>query len=308
MTATPPLLTHITLTGADDATDLAELAHLSARYPLVEWGFLYSPKQQGKGGRYPSTATLLKAFHTLPETVRVALHVCGAGVPHLLANEAEVEQLVGAVARRGGRVQLNFSQSRERIDLEALSAFLDRYPSLKVITQHNDANDLVWKHLGGHANYVALFDASGGRGIECSAWPAPLPGIHCGYAGGLGPDNLATELPRILVAARRQPHWIDMEGKLRTPDDRFDLQRAAACLRNAMVTLYLAWMSWEEMGAAVRFCETCDDSEDYDVPQARMRRLAAQGLVTRGSSGRFVQTPLLLDIREALEARVNAVA
>jgi len=233
---THQLLTHITLTGVDDHTNLAELANLSERFPLVEWGFLYSPKRQGHGGRYPSVATLLNAFRTLPDTVRIALHVCGAGVPNLLANEAEVTGLVEAVAARGGRVQLNFSQSRGGIDLDALSTLLDRYPSLKVITQHNDANEGVWKRLCGHANYVALFDSSGGRGVERSAWPAPLHGIHCGYAGGLGPDNLAMELTRIRAAASGHPHWIDMEGKLRTEDDTFDLQRAEACLLEAMIS------------------------------------------------------------------------
>ncbi len=302
------LLTHITLTGVDDLTNLAELANLSERFPLVEWGFLYSPKRQGKGGRYPSVATLLDAFRELPDTVRVALHVCGAGVPNLLANEAEVTGLVDAVAERGGRVQLNFNQSRDSIDLDALSALLDRYPSLKVITQHNEANEGVWKRLCGHANYVVLFDSSGGRGVERSSWPSPLHGIHCGYAGGLGPDNLAAELTRIRAAAIHQPHWIDMEGKLRTEDDLFDLQRAEVCLREAMTSLWLDWMSPEEVRAAVRFCETCDDDEGYDVPRAMMKRLEALGLVVDKKFGRFEQTSLLLDIREALEAEITAAA
>lgn len=303
---THKLLTHITLTGVDDNTNLAELAHLSERFPLVEWGFLYSPKRQGNGGRYPSVATLYRAFHALPDTVRIALHVCGTGVPNLLAKEAEVTRLVEAVAKRGGRVQLNFNQASNSIDLDLLSNLLDSYPSLKIITQHNDANEGVWKRLCRHANYVVLFDSSGGRGIECSAWPTPLPGIHCGYAGGLGQDNLAMELPRICAAATCQPHWIDMEGKLRTEEDIFDLQRAEACLREAMASLCLDRMSPDEVRAAVRFCETCDDNEGYDVPQSMMKQLEALGLVVDKQFGQFEQTSLLLDIREALEAEIEA--
>lgn len=303
---TDALLTHITLTGVDDHTDLAEVARLSKRFPLVEWGFLYSPKRQGQGGRYPSVDTLRNAFRRLPEAGRVALHICGAGVPSLLANEPNVAGLVDAVAARGGRVQLNFNHSHDRVDLDALSALLDHYPSLKIITQHNDANEGVWKHLGGHANHVVLFDSSGGRGIERSTWPAPLlPGIHCGYAGGLGPDNLATELPRIRATAGDQPYWIDMEGKLRSQDDTFDLQLAEVCLREVMISLCLDWMSPQEVRAAVRFCETCDDDEGYDVPRAMMKRLEAVGLVVDKRFGRFEQTTLLLDIREALEAEVE---
>ena len=109
------LLTHVTLTGMDDHTDLAALAALSARYPLVEWGFLYSPKRQGQGGRYPSVETLRHAFRGLPLNVSVALHVCGAGVPNLLSGEPVITGLVEDVAVRGGRVQLNFSQAHDNL-------------------------------------------------------------------------------------------------------------------------------------------------------------------------------------------------
>lgn len=93
-------LTAITLTGVDDRTDLAVLAALSGRYPMGEWGFLYSPKRQGRGGRYPAVETLLHAFQTLPAAVQIALHVCGAGVPNLLGEEPVVTGLVEAVAAR----------------------------------------------------------------------------------------------------------------------------------------------------------------------------------------------------------------
>lgn len=299
-------MTHITLTGVDDRTNLAALAALSELYPLVEWGFLYSPKRQGLGGRYPSVEMLANAFKTLPANARVALHVCGAGVPNILNGEPVVTALVEAVSSRGGRVQLNFNQTRASFDIDALSALLARFPALKFITQHNDANETVWKRLCGHANYIALFDSSGGNGIERSTWPAPLPGIHCGYAGGLGPDNLSAALVGIRDAAGGHPFWIDMEGKLRTPDDIFDLQRAEECLKAATTSLCLDWMSPEEVRAAVRFCETCDDDEGYDVPRTMMKRLEVLGLVVDKKFGRFEQTDLLLDIRNALEAEVAA--
>jgi len=79
-------------------------------------------------------------------------------------------------------------------------------------------------------NHAILFDASGGHGVSPEYWPAHLPDKSCGYAGGLGPDNLARELPRIQEAAGQGPYWIDMEGKLRNEADRFDLARARLCL------------------------------------------------------------------------------
>ena len=61
-------------------------------------------------------------------------------------------------------------------------------------------------------------------------------------------------------------------------------------------------MSDDEKSAALRFCETCDDSEGYDVPRPMMMRLAAHGLVIDRLFGRFEQTDMLLDIRDDLEA------
>lgn len=225
-------LTHITLTGVDEATDLAKLAELSTRFPLVEWGFLYSPTRQGKGGRYPSVATLQHAFSTLPSIVRVALHICGAGVPNLLAQDPEVKSLVDAIAARHGRVQLNFNQRRAKLDFNALRTLFAQYPTITFITQHNSANETVWSALQSALNHAVLFDSSGGRGLECTEWSRPLSAtVRCGYSGGLGPDNLTTELPRIQEAAGPQPYWTDKEGKLRTTDDVFDLQSAENCLK-----------------------------------------------------------------------------
>ncbi|OJW46203.1 MAG: hypothetical protein BGO63_03795 [Candidatus Accumulibacter sp. 66-26] len=80
----------------------------------------------------------------------------------------------------------------------------------------------------------------------------------------------------------------------------------AADLNAEHQTEVLAQMSEEEKRAALRFCETCDDDEGYDVPRLMMKRLEALGLVGDKKFGRFEQTDLLLDIRETLEATVAA--
>ena len=67
-------------------------------------------------------------------------------------------------------------------------------------------------------------------------------------------------------------------------------------------TNLLQAMSDEEKAAALRFCETCDDDEGYDVPRPMMKRLETRGLVIDKLFGRFEQTDLLLDVRDDLEA------
>jgi hypothetical protein len=57
-----------------------------------------------------------------------------------------------------------------------------------------------------------------------------------------------------------------------------------------------------ERQAALRFCETCEDGEGYDVPAPMMRRLAALGYVQHRGGGWYEGTPML-DQLQALEAQ-----
>lgn len=234
-TARTTALIACTLTGVDETTSLATLASLSAEFPFVEWGFLYSQSQQGTPGRYPSVAFIRNALSTLPTHVRVALHVCGRAVQDLLAGQSDdAEELVALTEARGGRIQLNFNLTAGTVSVDSLRSFIDRRPALKLITQHHAANAAVVATLQPCANHAVLFDTSGGRGMLPTGWSVPLAGVSCGYAGGLGPDTLAEQLELIAIAAGDVPFWIDMEGQLRTPAagnvDRFDLDKARRCL------------------------------------------------------------------------------
>ena len=58
-----------------------------------------------------------------------------------------------------------------------------------------------------------------------------LDSVPMGYAGGLGPDTLAEQLPKIAEATGDRTIWIDMESKVRSEDDQqFDLDKVRACL------------------------------------------------------------------------------
>ena len=80
----------------------------------------------------------------------------------------------------------------------------------------------------GVTNIVALFDSSGGRGLP-GKWRAPIE-IPCGYAGGLGPDNIEKELISISKVAGDEFIWIDMESKIRYFDEyNIDYMDLNAC-------------------------------------------------------------------------------
>ena len=63
----------------------------------------------------------------------------------------------------------------------------------------------------------ALFDESGGEGIIPTEIKPPLLDIYCGYAGGIGPDNVVDRVKSIL-AVTEADFWIDMEGRVRIND------------------------------------------------------------------------------------------
>lgn len=226
-------LTHCTLTGVDAKTDLQSLCDLSREFPVVEWGFLYSPKRQGQLGRYPSVDFLSDAFNDLPAQVRVALHVCGSGVSNLLDGEPVVTELAKFLGSRNGRIQLNFNARAvgDTFALHQVRNCIERFSTIEFITQYNEANTHVWESLKGCKNHSVLFDASGGRGIKASRWETPLLNLRCGYAGGLGPENVALEARKIGALVDNAPFWIDMEGKLRDRDDWFDLKACQSVLK-----------------------------------------------------------------------------
>jgi phosphoribosylanthranilate isomerase len=65
-----------------------------------------------------------------------------------------------------------------------------------------------------------------------------VEGVHCGYAGGIGPENVIEILKKIGDVAGETPFWIDMESRVRDDQDRFDITKAESVLDQ--VHTYLA--------------------------------------------------------------------
>lgn len=202
----------LTLTGADEQTDLDPLRH----YQGVEIGLLYSANPEGP--RYPRLEWLYEAARYLPH---VALHVCGRQGRENLASGL-LDPLVELVER----IQLNGAVSTQQ-----LSVVCRRYPEHTVITQAHLGNTelLAFEPSSAH-NHAVLLDSSGGRGRLPTAWYRPLTDKPVGFAGGLSWENLPRELPRIMHVVREAlgleaTYWIDMESSLRT-EDRFDVNIA----------------------------------------------------------------------------------
>ena len=230
-------ISYCTFTGVDEKTDLKELVRLSKAFPFVEWGLLYSPKRAGTGGRYMSYDSIKNILETMPSNVNLSVHFCGDSVANLLNTEDLEYQLFLLIEKRRGRVQLNFNLSKDKaVNVKLLTTFTAIHKDVEIITQGNENNAHLLDEMPHLDNHAILFDSSGGCGIVCTEWHRPIPNKHCGYAGGIGEENIDNVLNSIekvvTIDGNQVKFWIDMEGSLRevnqNGEDLFNLERCEA--------------------------------------------------------------------------------
>lgn len=200
-----------TLTGVDEKTSFDWVVETAGAYPFAEFGILFSLTPDDKDARYADQAFINRfADDAQRYAVNTALHICGSAVNRFVGGDHDVKGL----ASRFGRVQINFSAARVPFGINALFSAIEAF-SRPVITQHHGGNIQVTSDACA-PNHHVLFDASGGRGVHSTEFPARIPGKFYGYAGGFGPETIDEDIARAAAAAGNEPFWIDMESKIRT--------------------------------------------------------------------------------------------
>lgn len=234
-------LTRVTITGADDHTNPRDLCRLWERFPFVEFGILVG---SSAGERFPTQSwirELIDARRLLAPIMDLSLHVCGLHLKQI-ARGLSVSLLTHYPRefREFGRVQLNWHGEKQDdiVGERVLTAFQSLWVSgcdKSLIFQLDAVNDDLIFPAATEFNCEGLFDRSHGAGLAPDAWPVVREDFDCGWAGGLGPDNLSGEILRIIEAADpERPFWIDMETKVRSDDGlRLDLDKVRRCLEIA---------------------------------------------------------------------------
>lgn len=230
----------LTMTGIDAKTDpkwiLSMLRKfiLKSGYSGLEFAILRSPKVD-QSPRYPNRDVIRKLMGAA-ETGDFAFHLCGryARMVHSL-EWAELCDIVDF--RTVGRVQVNSEECDEKamLTLWRFSVHIGK----PVVMQWRGE---VFPAIPG---IHLLQDRSGGQGIEEKNWASPdlicsKAKTFIGYAGGLGPDNIATSLKSIVLAAKGRRFWIDCESKLRTGDwfDQGKAERMAAAMQETLPDMF----------------------------------------------------------------------
>lgn len=232
-------LTKMTITGADDLTSVDDLIEISAAFPFVEWGILIGTHHGTE--RFPSRdwiIQLVEASMHEAEPLNLSLHVCGQHLRDIANGSSQLDDFLSPQLFHFRRVQLNWHGERQQPNCSEniLKAFceLDTFgwdPTL--IFQLDGVNDLLFDAPSRRFACCGLFDRSHGAGVLPGEWPQCSTDIPCGWAGGLGPDNLAEEIPRITEKSwAALDFWIDMETHVRT-GDHLDLDKVRQCLEIA---------------------------------------------------------------------------
>lgn len=239
----------VTITGADDTTDPIHLVELSKFYPFVEWGILFSPSKQGQL-RYPHP-NWIDGFTTwvyeeaLP--VQLSAHLCGQWTRDVLNNEFSWVKRFPTISAPFKRAQLNMTDDAfGALNLKNLHETLRNCKNLQevilqtkrkferseeVVAINNTWIDGSWSSTD--LKFSMLYDVSGGKGKSPKSWAANIPEMNCGYAGGLGPENLEEKLNEIATFVGTGPVWIDMESRVRDEDDVFSIEKVRKVLEIA---------------------------------------------------------------------------
>lgn len=224
-------LKYVTFTGVDSRTDINRLKSIQEEYPYVEFGVLLSDDWAYNGCRFPDPAICEKLANA--GIKNLSAHLCG---------KLAIDVAYGFTDRvNAASFECFDTFSRCQLNLRAAGMFetlrlMKPFSNLKEIIVQMHTPELCSEFLKEQspAGLAYLLDASGGLGIDTPIEIITSPGVHIGYAGGMGPENVEKKLRALLSAEYDDEIWIDMETRVRTvasDGEWFDLDKVENVLR-----------------------------------------------------------------------------
>lgn len=223
-------LKYITFTGIDDYTEVSRLGSLTAKYPYAEFGLLVSKDWMENGYRFPDPEIIWDLANLWSNhSVSLSCHLCGS-----LAKEAAQGDFSNVFSLVPSELFGIFTRFQLNVSPIGIFDVLHRMPKkeFEVIVQM-PSPEVCHKFLkgGSPTGMSYLLDGSGGRGIDTPVRILEVPEeIHIGYAGGIGSDNVEYKLRSLLSHPSNNVFWIDMESRVRTEDNKFDLDEVEKVL------------------------------------------------------------------------------
>jgi len=225
----------VTISGADDAVDPADLLRLQQKYPFVEWGILVSTKRAGTD-RYPSFGWRRSLNH---HDLNICFHLCGSICRDFIGGEYIALGECGVVEAQRYQFNILLNESRYLVALRMLANYFRKRDDAGFILPYNKGsrevlNAFIKEQSSSLPDNVHfLYDSSGGRGTPITIFQRPLP-TYTGYAGGISQNNIFEVCDAISNMMWEDNVWIDMESGVRT-DEKFDLAKVERALSIAAV-------------------------------------------------------------------------
>lgn len=236
-------LMKITVTGADDKTQIPDIMRFCALYPRIEFGILVtSPWSAGGFGRYPSFQWIERLAQYIDEDNRrnFSMHLCGKYVEEFFQNPRFCDGIM-MFAEKFSRMQVNTHNYKMDTDLGIVTLNIGNMLAEGVtpILQYDQANTATINAILDNVppkSVHCLYDMSHGAGIlQESGWDAPLEKAVTGYAGGLSPENVAAQVEAISAVVHPDEYvWIDAETRLRDAEDAFSMSKVEQFYKAAM--------------------------------------------------------------------------
>ena len=224
-------LTKVTFTGIDEKTNLERLSKLQKEYPFAEFGILVSYDWKENGNRFPDPRILgnLEKYG-----LNLSAHFCGQAAVDVVMKRFKAVEILNGKLRLFNRCQLNLKAAEHITCLRKLPPL----PFIKEVIVQMHTLQLCEQFLQGERpKFMSyLLDASGGAGIDTPIQIITSPGIHIGYAGGIGPENVKSKLRTLLEYNSDEYFWIDMETRVRT-DEWLDLDKVEHVLKTCKAIL-----------------------------------------------------------------------
>lgn len=221
----------VTFTGVDETADVEGLKEIRSHYFTVEWGLRLAGERQGRAAGFPGIEWICK----LPPGLNLSAQLWGKSVADFLqGDDTELMTKYGEVWSLFRRIQINSTDGIDQVDLSGLTRLIAKNADKQIILRICDRNLEVADALVAQGiSCSTLFDESEVQEPAQKKWPKGVKRFAgCGYAGGLGPDNIYKQLTPILNAAQTAERWwVEIDSSLRVKEHDQEVFSLASCKR-----------------------------------------------------------------------------
>jgi hypothetical protein len=221
----------VTFAGLDETADLERLKEIRSLYFTVEWGIRLAVERQRGNAGLPDIGWIRR----LAPELNLSAQLQGKCASDFLqGDDVELMAHYSECWPQFRRIQIDSPSAMAEVDLPALTRLMEKNLEKQLVFRVRDQNleaadALVTQGI----SCSTLFDQSEVQELAQKKWPKGMKRFAgCGYAGGLGPDNIYKQLSPILNAAQSAERWwVEIDSALRTMEDGREVFNLASCKR-----------------------------------------------------------------------------